>query len=38
MRFFVERKEMGMLDKVFRIPRSRPETTKETERNEATEQ
>ena len=31
-----ERREMGMLDKVFRIPRSRPETTKETERNEAT--
>jgi hypothetical protein len=31
-----ERREMGMLDKVFRIPRSRPETTKETERKEAT--
>ena len=31
-----ERREMGMLDKVFRIPRSRPETTKETERNGAT--
>jgi hypothetical protein len=31
-----ERREMGMLDKVFRIPRNRPETTKETERNEAT--
>ena len=32
----VERGEMGMLDKVFRIPRLRPETTKETERNVAT--
>jgi len=31
-----ERKEMGMLDKVFRIPRTRPETSKETERNGAT--
>jgi hypothetical protein len=31
-----ERREMGMLDKVFRIPRSRPQTTKETERNGAT--
>jgi hypothetical protein len=31
-----ERKEMGMLDKLFRLPRSRPETTKETERNGAT--
>jgi len=32
----VERKEMGLLDKVFRIPRSRPETTKEKEGNGAT--
>jgi hypothetical protein len=32
----LERKEMGILDKVFRIPRSRPETTKETENKEAT--
>ena len=31
-----ERREMGILDKVFRIPRSRPETTKETEHKEAT--
>ena len=31
-----ERKEMGMLDKVFRIPKNRPQTTKETERNGAT--
>jgi hypothetical protein len=33
-----ERREMGILDKVFRLPRNRPETTKETERKEATEQ
>jgi hypothetical protein len=31
-----ERKDMGMLDKLFRLPRSRPETTKETERKGAT--
>ena len=31
-----ERKDMGLLDRLFRLPRSRPETTKETERNGAT--
>jgi len=31
-----ERKEMGMLDRLFRLPRSRPQTTKDPERNEET--
>ena len=30
---FRERKDMGMLDRLFRLPRIRPETSKETERN-----
>jgi hypothetical protein len=33
---FRERKDMGMLDRLFRLPRSRPETNKKTERNEET--
>ena len=32
----VERREMGMLDRVFRLHRSRPETNKEAEHKEAT--
>jgi hypothetical protein len=33
---FRERKDMGMLDRLFRLPRIRPETNKKTERNEET--
>ncbi len=33
---FRERKDMGMLDRLFRLPRSRPETIKKKEKNEET--
>jgi len=33
---FRERKDMGLLDRLFRLPRGRPETNKKTEQNEET--